>query len=105
MRYFCAVLQLKGPKALRKAEALKLRLTRVTLADVLENVEVTERLSIRNTRSRIYGFTFTFLPHSSYKDRFCVKPKDVMRYFEMRFVHKVLLPGMEKEAAAQSMQR
>ena len=96
--------QIKGPKALRKAHKLKLKLTRVTLADVLENVEVTERLSVRDKRARIYGFTFNFLPNSSYKDRFCVKPKQVLQYFESRFVSSVLLPGMKKEAAAQSLQ-
>lgn len=96
--------QEKGPKALRKAEKIKLKLTRVTLADVLEKVEVTERLSVTGNRTRHYGLTFRFLPHSSYKDRFCVKPKQVMHVFESRFVHTVLLPGIKKEAAAQSMQ-
>ncbi len=95
---------MKGPKALRKAQKLKLKLTKVTLADVLENVEVTERLSVRDRRSRIYGFTFNFLPHASYKDRFCVKPKQILQYFETRFVAHVLLPGMKREAAAQSLQ-
>lgn len=94
----------KGPKALRKAEKIKLKLTRVTLADVLEKVEVTERLSVTGNRTRHYGLTFRFLPHSSYKDRFCVKPKQVLHVFESRFVHTVLLPGIKKEAAAQSMQ-
>nr|CAG4641431.1 EOG090X00BV [Eurycercus lamellatus] len=98
-------LLLKGPKAVKQAEKLKLKLTRVTLADLLETVEVTERMSIRTSnRSRIYGLTFTFLPHSSYKDRYCVKPKQVLRYFETYFVGKVLIPGMNTEAKAQSMQ-
>nr|CAG4636748.1 EOG090X00BV [Ceriodaphnia reticulata] len=97
-------LLIKGPKALRKAQKLKLLLTKVTLSDVLENVEVTERLSVRDRRSRIYGFTFKFLPHSSYKDRFCVKPKQILQYFETRFVGNILLPGMRREAAAQSLQ-
>lgn len=89
---------------MRKAQKLKLLLTRVTLADVLENVEVTEQLSVRDKRSRIYGLAFNFLPHSSYKDRFCVKPKQILNYFENRFVSGVLLPGMRKEAAAQTLQ-
>lgn len=97
-------LQSKGPKALRKANKLKLLLTRVTLADVLEKVEVTERLSVRDNRSRIYSFTFNFLPRSSYKDRYCVTPQQVIKYFEERFVSNVLLPGMKREAAAQSLQ-
>lgn len=100
-------LLVKGQKGLRKAERLKLKLTRVTLADVLEKVDVTEQLNVAGDshRSRIYTLAFHFLPKDSYKDRFCVKPKQVMRYFETVFVHRVLLPGIRKEAAAQSLQR
>ena len=95
----------KGPKGVRMAERLKLKLTRVTLADVLEKVDVTERIDAGNNRSRIYTLTFHFLPRDSYKDRFCVKPNQVLRYFEGHFVNNVLLPGIRKEAAAQSLQR
>lgn len=83
---------------------MKLLLTKVTLADLIENVEVTERLSVRENRSRIYSFSFKFLPRASYKDRYCVTPKQVLKYFEDRFVSHVLLPGMKREAAAQSLQ-
>ena len=96
----------KGPKGVKMAERLKLKLTRVTLADVLEKVDVTERLHLtENNRSRIYSLTFHFLPRDSYSDRFCVKPKQILRYFESNFVSSVLLPGIRKEAAAQSLQR
>ena len=99
-------IQDKGHKALRKAEKLKLKLTRVTLADVLENVRVTEGLSIsEGERARIYGITFNFLPHASYKDRFCVKPKQVLHFFEKTFLPKILLPNMKKEAEAQGKPR
>ena len=95
-----------GEKGIKIAKRLKLKLTRVTLADVLEKVDVTERLDLtENNRSRIYSLTFHFLPRDSYSDRFCVKPKQVLRYFEGHFVSNVLLPGIRKEAAAQSLQR
>jgi len=88
---------------LKKAEKLKLKLTRVTLADVLEKIDVTERLSIREKRDRIYSLKFHFLPRECYKDRFCVKPKDILLYFEAHFINKILLPGLKKEVAAQGM--
>jgi DNA-directed RNA polymerase I subunit RPA1 len=76
-------IQGKGPKALRKAEKLKLKLTRVTLADVLENVYVTEALSINEgERARIYGLQFNFLRmpptrivYALNQNRFCITSK------------------------------
>ena len=97
----------KGPKGVKMAERLKLKLTRVTLADVLEKVDVTERLRIGagNNRLRIYSLTFHFLPRKYYQQKFCVKPKQILHYFESHFIKDVLLPGMRKEAQAQSKQR
>jgi len=98
-------LLVKGPAGMKKAEKLKLKFTRVTLADVLEKVSVSEVMSVSgDSRSRIYGLNFDFLPRFCYKDRYCVKPKQVLHYFETRFVKNILLPGMRKEAAAQSEQ-
>jgi len=88
---------------LKQAEKLKLKLTRVTLADVLEKIDVTESLSIRETRDRIYALKFHFLPRKCYKDRFCVKPEDILQYFEDHFIKKILLPGIMKEISAQGM--
>ena len=81
------------------------KVAKVTLADVLENVVVTESYSFTEERRRIYLFDFKFLPKSSYEDRFDVEPKQVLRYFEKHFVEKILLPGIKSEAVAQSAQR
>ena len=96
-----------GEKGIKIAKRLKLKLTLVTLADVLEKVDVTERLRIGagNNRSRIYSLTFHFLPRKYYQQKFCVKPKQILHYFESHFIKDVLLPGMRKEAQAQSKQR
>jgi len=95
----------KGSAGKKQAEKLILKLTRVTLADVLEKFTVTETMSVSgDRRARIYDLHFAFLPRFCYKDRYCVKPKMVLQYFESRFVKNILLPGMRKEAAAQSEQ-
>nr|CAG4642277.1 EOG090X00BV [Evadne anonyx] len=95
----------KGSVGNKQAEKLVLKLTRVTLADVMEKFTVTETMSVAgDRRARIYDLRFAFLPRFCYKDRYCVKPKMVLHYFETRFVQNILLPGMRKEAAAQSEQ-
>nr|CAG4651562.1 EOG090X00BV [Triops cancriformis] len=94
----CVAQSKKGGK---KAERIKLRLTRVTLAEVLEKVDVSERIRTQGQRARIYVIKFTFLPRESYADRFCVKPDYLLRYFESRFVLKEFLPRLRKEGAAQ----
>lgn len=81
------------------------KLAKVTLANVLENVEVTESYSFAEERRRIYRFDFKFLPHSSYEDRYGVQSEQVIRYLEKHFVGKILLPGIKKEAKALSNQR
>lgn len=80
------------------------KFAKVTLADVLEKVVVTESYSLAETRSRIYRFNFQFLPRSSYTEHFCVSPKHVLRYFETVFVKSFLL-GIESEIKAQEKQR
>nr|CAG4649915.1 EOG090X00BV [Sida crystallina] len=99
-------LLMTGPEGVKKAERLKLKLTRVTLADVLEKVEVSETVNAAPdvARSRIYTLTFHFLPRKSYRDRFCVMPTTILSYFETVFIDKVLLPGIGKEAEAQAKQ-
>ena len=82
-----------------------MKFAKVTLADVLEKVGVTESYSLDEPRNKIYRLEFHFLPHSSYKERFCVLPKQVLRYFENVFVKEILLCGIEKEIVAQEKQR
>jgi len=78
-----------------EAEELRLRLTRVTLAQVLQQVFVTERIDLK-TKDRIYTLKFTFLSYSEYSDRFWIKPSHVLKYFERIFLKHRLLPAIRR---------
>ncbi len=66
-------------------------LNRVTLADVLETVQVTEKIQMdgRNKRCRMVELRFSFLPRKAYKDKYSVTPENVLHYFENKFIKKV----------------
>ena len=82
------------PDVTEKArEEARIGLNRVTVADVLEAVKVTEWVEVQgNNRRRLACLRFVFLPRKNYKDRFCVTQERILRYFENRFIHKVLIP-------------
>lgn len=79
----------------RQAEKLRLHLTRVTLAQVLERIEVREKVDVP-TRCRVHILKFVFLEGSEYSRNFCVKPKHVLEYFEETFLRQKLCPALKK---------
>lgn len=82
-------------KIAKTAEKFRIRLNKVTLADVLEKVNVKTFITKRPTRARFYEFKFHFLPHDAYKDQFKVKPKMIFQYFYRNFVIR-LMNAIEK---------
>ena len=78
-----------------QAEKLRLQLTRTTLAQVLETVEVCERFELR-TSSRFYRLKFKFLRPSEYRHSFSVRPNTILRYFEKNFIRHRLLPALRR---------
>jgi DNA-directed RNA polymerase I subunit RPA1 len=84
-------------RGVSEAQATKLRidLTRVTLAQVLQSVEVRERFE-SGSSARIYSLRFIFLRPSEYRDSFAVKPSSILRYFEKNFIRQRLLPALRK---------
>lgn len=68
-----------------RAEQLKLKLCRVTMSDVLQYVEVTDKLQIQPSRMQTYSIHFQFLPHEAYESRFCVTPQYILHYVERQF--------------------
>ncbi|CAH1774106.1 unnamed protein product [Owenia fusiformis] len=78
---------LKTKGAEKKAQALRLKLTKVYLSDVLENVEISETLSLdeKFNRRRLFRIRFNFLPYSNYKDKYYVTPNFILDYMERKF--------------------
>ncbi|XP_013195797.1 DNA-directed RNA polymerase I subunit RPA1 [Amyelois transitella] len=69
----------------KKAERLRQKLNRVTVADVLEKVDVECELVTRPERQLKTTMKFTFLPHSQYRSQYAVKPPQIIKHMENKF--------------------
>ncbi|KAF6210828.1 hypothetical protein GE061_013939 [Apolygus lucorum] len=78
------------PKVDKKADRLRRKLTRVTMFDVLEFVEVTENLQLKPLRRQMYTLKFNFLPKDAYADNCIVTPQKILKHFERKFIKEVL---------------
>jgi len=90
------VLVKEGPSLLKKAEKLQKKLNRVTLADVIQKLEVFESLSPGVTtglhhRVRQFKVRIEFLHRSVYKDDYSIAPKDVLVFVERAFIRRINL--------------
>uniref|UniRef100_A0A0A9YLI0 DNA-directed RNA polymerase subunit n=2 Tax=Lygus hesperus TaxID=30085 RepID=A0A0A9YLI0_LYGHE len=74
----------------KKADRLRRKLTRVTMFDVLEFVEVTENLQLKPLRRQMYTLKFNFLPKEAYADNCIVTPQKILKHFENRFIKELL---------------
>ncbi|XP_052811234.1 DNA-directed RNA polymerase I subunit RPA1-like isoform X1 [Mya arenaria] len=83
-----------GGPAKDRARELQKHLTKVHLKELLQDVEVVEWLAIegrmKHQRRRMFKVTFHFLPWSCYRDKFAVKPDQVIRFLEKVYVKKLL---------------
>lgn len=75
---------------LQTADKFRIMLNQVTIADVLEDINVKSYLTHRPYRSRNYEFKLNFLPHKAYKKQFSIKPKKVFKYTHEYFLVKLL---------------
>ena len=73
----------------KEMDRMRLKLNKVLLADVLEKVVVTETIQMKPTRARVIELRFQFLPHKNYKAKYGVKPNQILKYFENKFIKKV----------------
>ncbi|XP_068449232.1 DNA-directed RNA polymerase I subunit RPA1 [Clinocottus analis] len=86
-------------KALKRANALRKRLTRVCLAEVLQKVDVVETLRIEKfEKLRSFKVSFQFLPPERYSEDKLLSPKEILHYMETRFF-RLLLEGIKKRTA------
>ena len=76
----------------KEMERLRVKLNKVVMSDLLEKVEVTERIRLLPTRARLVQLRFQFLPYKTYKQDFGVKPEQVLQFFEEKFINKVFMP-------------
>uniref|UniRef100_A0A8C5CUM9 DNA-directed RNA polymerase subunit n=1 Tax=Gadus morhua TaxID=8049 RepID=A0A8C5CUM9_GADMO len=78
--------------AQRKANSLRKKLTRVCLAEVLQRVEVTEKLRIKSTteKMQVFNVEFHFLPAERYQEDKILTPHQILRFMETRFFFLML---------------
>jgi len=76
----------------KEMDKLRVKLNRVMLSDLLEKVDVTERIRLKPSRARVVSLRFQFLPYKSYKQNYGVKHSEVLEYFEQKFISKVFMP-------------
>jgi len=70
----------------KKAEKFRLKFTKVTVADVLEKIDVYEKIDTRpGKRMNLYKMCFKFLPRSAYKTKYPLTPNKIMQFMEVSF--------------------
>ncbi|XP_061901289.1 DNA-directed RNA polymerase I subunit RPA1 [Entelurus aequoreus] len=92
---------LNNKKALKKAQKLRRKLTRVCLAEVLQKVDVIEMLRIESSlhsKMRTFKITFSFLPPDHYSEDKLLSPRQILHYMETRFF-RLLLEAIKKRSA------
>uniref|UniRef100_A0A8C5GM60 DNA-directed RNA polymerase subunit n=1 Tax=Gouania willdenowi TaxID=441366 RepID=A0A8C5GM60_GOUWI len=92
---------LNSKKALKKAQILRKKLTRVCLSEVLQKVDVVETLRLdKHQKLRAFKVTFHFLPPQRYTDDKMLSPREILHYMETRCVFfRLLLEGIKKRTA------
>ncbi|XP_046578101.1 DNA-directed RNA polymerase I subunit RPA1-like [Haliotis rubra] len=82
------------PEAYRKAKQLKVKLARVTLSEVIQEVKVTEFITAPkespNLSKRNFRVRFVFLSEKVYRDTCCVKHEDILCYMEKEYLKSLL---------------
>lgn len=79
------------------AEKLRKKMARITVADVLESINVESCLVLRPNRFRHYCVRFSFLQPDAYEQDFAVRPKKILRHMRETFF-KLMFKAIAKAA-------
>lgn len=76
------------------AKHLQMKFNRVLLNEVLQDVKVCEYLKVKGVsqshRSRVFRIKFNFLPAANYKNKLCVRPKNILHYMETVYIKHLI---------------
>ncbi|CAI9543121.1 unnamed protein product [Staurois parvus] len=91
---------LLSKRALKRVQALKKRLTRVCVSEVMHKLDVEEtfRIEEKSRKYQVYKLKFHFLPYEFYRQEKCVRPEDIVRFMETRFF-KIMLDAIKRRSA------
>uniref|UniRef100_A0A182W273 DNA-directed RNA polymerase subunit n=1 Tax=Anopheles minimus TaxID=112268 RepID=A0A182W273_9DIPT len=85
------------------AEKLRKSLNRVTVADVLENINVKTKLAVSPSRVMIYTFRFNFLPPDAYDQDYCVTSATIIRHMSRKFFRAMFSAICKLEASKNNL--
>lgn len=83
----------------KKAEKLRQKLNRVTVADVLEKIDVKCEIVMLPDRQLKTTMRFVFLPLDQYKTQYAVKPQQIINHMQKKFFDEMFLV-VRKQAKA-----
>ncbi|XP_052901763.1 DNA-directed RNA polymerase I subunit RPA1 [Anopheles moucheti] len=83
------------------AEKLRKSLNRVTVADVLENINIKSKLAVNPMRVMIHTIRFNFLPPDAYDQDYCVTPTTIIRHMSRKFF-RAMFTAIEKAERAKN---
>ena len=83
-------------------------ITKLTLAEVIENVTVSEKIGqgVGHARAKIYDVRLEFFPSSDYEETYAIQTSDVLRTVEHRFIPhliKIMRKELKLKADAKSL--
>ncbi|XP_066429086.1 DNA-directed RNA polymerase I subunit RPA1 [Eleutherodactylus coqui] len=83
--------------AMKKVKRLKKKLTRVCVAEILHNLDVQQSFCIEKNseKSNVYEIKFHFLPYEYYRREKCLRPEDILRFMETRFL-RIMLEAIKR---------
>lgn len=81
----------------KHSETLRKKMAKVTVADVLESVNVQSHIILKPHRVKNYRVQFNFLPKDAYKNDFAVTPKKILRHMREQFF-KLMFKAIAKTA-------
>ncbi|XP_017771574.1 PREDICTED: DNA-directed RNA polymerase I subunit RPA1 [Nicrophorus vespilloides] len=70
----------------QESKKLCKQLTPVRLVDVLEKIDVQQKLVYGTVRQLKTVFKFHFMPYELYKDKYYLKPKKIIKYMQKKFL-------------------
>lgn len=86
------------PQMEEQAENLRKKMARITLADVLESINVQSHIILKPNRVKSCCVRFNFLPRDAYEQDFAITPRRILRHMRQSFF-KLMFKAISKAAA------
>ncbi|XP_075066371.1 DNA-directed RNA polymerase I subunit RPA1 [Mixophyes fleayi] len=87
-------------RAMKKVKSLKKQLTRVCLAEVMHKLDVEEtfRIEEKSKKHQVFKLKFHFLPYEFYRQEKCLRPEDILRFMETRFL-RIMFDAIKRRSS------